>query len=415
VRTEFGRSTQVHPGASADTVVNATSTFQDGGGLALEMRGQVFCVGQSLYYAAVVVLGAANVLLAAVAYAQRARQLEGRQLLESQIALAEQRNRMAEARVERLDRQVALLTAIRDSVASDRNAAFSGSRPRRREVVGVIDVGSTTVRMVVVHSDPVTGKRRAIGDERAFLHLGAEVSREGLYGRETLRNVAARVAAFQHRANVLGCSRVEIVVTAPGRQGKNPDELVAAIQRSTRRHVVSLSAEEEAQLTFIGAVSSARNGDQRFAVCDVGGGSTDIAFGTRSGGVEQTACFDLGAVTLAERHFSASPQRTRKELAQARKYAGEHLLLADPPACDLVLATGGSASALSKLVGPVVDAEAFDEALEMTTELPRRFKRRVHTQRRWSLPAGIVLLGVVQSQLGIPLTVSRAGLREGVI
>src|SRR5215213_6226975 len=259
------------------------------------LGGKVFRVEQTAYYLVVIALGVANVVLAAVAYAQRARQLAGRRLHESQIELAEQRNRMAAERVERLDQQVALLTAIRDRMPLNRHR--SGTTGER--IVGVIDVGSTTVRLVAVAAD-ADGRYGKIGDARAFQHLGAEVERDGGYSPATLRNVAANVAALQHHARGLGCAEVAIVVTAPGRIGDNPGALVAAIEHATGSPVAALTAAQEAQLCFLGAASLACHSQQRLAVCDVGGGSTEVAIGCAGVGVEQTYCFETGALSLAE-------------------------------------------------------------------------------------------------------------------
>ena len=124
-------------------------------------RGHGASVQQTAYYFVIIALGSANVVLAAVAYAQRARQLAGRRLHETQLELAEERNRMAAGRAERLDRQVELLTAIRDLLPTgrprDRAARSSAGR-----TVGVIDVGSATVRLVVAASDG-GGEPRRIG------------------------------------------------------------------------------------------------------------------------------------------------------------------------------------------------------------------------------------------------------------
>jgi hypothetical protein len=85
------------------------------------LLGQNIWVGQS-YYAVVIALGVANVVLAVIAYQQRCLQLAGRQLHEAQIALAEQRNQMAAERIDLLDQQVAPLTAIRDVMAAQLQA-----------------------------------------------------------------------------------------------------------------------------------------------------------------------------------------------------------------------------------------------------------------------------------------------------
>jgi exopolyphosphatase/guanosine-5'-triphosphate,3'-diphosphate pyrophosphatase len=362
-------------------------------------------MSQTVYSMAVILLGVANVVLAGVAYSQRARQLAGRALGERQLELAARRNEMAAARVERLDQQVSLLRGIHASIAG-------GGEGDAGEAVGVIDVGSTTVRMVVVRRRAGGGLKRIV-DERVFLHLGAEVHREGGYAKTTLRDVAARVSALEHRAACAGVARMAVVLTAPGRLGENPDELVAEIERSARSPVWALSAAQEAELAFLGAAEAAAP-RQRLAVCDIGGGSTEVAFGTAADGVERTFCFDTGALSLAERCLPKAGAAA-DDVAAARGEAERRLHLDRIPRCDLLLATGGSAKAVAKLVGPVADAAALERALELATRPPKRVRKRLPSERRRSLPAGVLLLSVVQSQLRLPVTVSQAGMREGVI
>lgn len=368
-------------------------------------------MAQSFYYALVVALGVANVVLAAIAYQQRSRQLAGRRLHEEQHALAEQRNRMAAERCDLLEQQVSLLTSIRDSIEvpqSPRPAAGSHSP------VGVIDVGSTTMRLVVVACRD-DGARKRIADQRAFLHLGAEVSTTGRYTADTLRDVAGQAAAFQHHAAMLGCRKLAVVVTAPGRRGENPHALVEALTRATGSRAFVVTPEEEAELAFLAAASSVSEPGRRIAVCDVGGGSTDIAFGTPGGGVESTACFDIGALTLAEAHFSTSKHRTDAEIDDARAAARAAVQIGDAPRPDLVLACGGSARALAKLVGPIADGDDLARGLGTAVDPPKRVARRLHPKRRWSLPAGIVLLQRIHEEFGMPITISGSGLREGII
>jgi len=266
--------------------------------------------------------------------------------------------------------------------------------------------------MVVVRRRAGGGLKRIV-DERAFLHLGAEVERDGRYAKTTLRDVAARVSALEHQAACAGAARLAVVLTAPGRLGDNPDELVAEIERSARSPVWALSAAQEAELAFLGAAEAAAP-SQRLAVCDIGGGSTEVAFGTAAGGVERTYCFDTGALSLAERRLPDGGAAA-EDVAAARREAERQLKLDQTPPSDLLLATGGSAKAVAKLVGPVADAAALERALELATHPPKRVRKRLPTERRRSLPAGVVLLSVVQSQLGLPVTVSPAGMREGVI
>jgi exopolyphosphatase/pppGpp-phosphohydrolase len=77
-----------------------------------------------------------------------------------------------------------------------------------------------------------------------------------------------------------------------------------------------------------------------------------------------------------------------------------------------VLASGGSARALRNLAAPALGAEQLDAAL---TKAVSRTPLVKNEQRRRILPAGIVILQVLHSRLGLPLTVAAGGLRDGVL
>jgi exopolyphosphatase/pppGpp-phosphohydrolase len=70
---------------------------------------------------------------------------------------------------------------------------------------------------------------------------------------------------------------METIVTAPGRQSSNVDELVDLLSDATSAPVVVLSAKDEGRLAWDGAVATHRDVDGRVAVVDLGGGSCEIA------------------------------------------------------------------------------------------------------------------------------------------
>src|SRR5262249_26015878 len=81
-------------------------------------------------------------------------------------------------------------------------------------------------------------------------------------------------------------------------------------------------------------------GNGSIVVCDVGGGSTEIAIGGHPSGVIATASFDLGAFVLAERHSRHEPP-TPSELAAAHADARQALTLEPQTTPALPLASGG--------------------------------------------------------------------------
>jgi hypothetical protein len=71
------------------------------------------------YYLSILGISVANLVLAAIAYAQRAKQIRGNALREQQVALAEARNELAERRLHCLDDQLEILSQIRDVLCPD--------------------------------------------------------------------------------------------------------------------------------------------------------------------------------------------------------------------------------------------------------------------------------------------------------
>ena len=278
--------------------------------------------------------------------------------------------------------------------------------------VAVVDVGSNTVRLLVARRD---GSGLLPLDEgREHLFLGEDVERDGRLSSARIEEAAECVAGFVHTARGLNASAVEVIVTAPGRQGANGDELVRALVAAGGAPVRVLSADEEGELAFAGAVSAAGPAGS-VAVVDVGGGSTEAVVGTTEGGPAWSKSLDIGAVRLTARFLTDDPPG-KAALAAAKDEVERHLEGFAPPLPQSALATGGTARALRKLVGKELGAGEFDAALRILGKRPAVKTAKtfgLHERRARTLAAGVIVLAALHERLGVPLQVSRAGLREG--
>ena len=182
--------------------------------------------------------------------------------------------------------------------------------------VGVIDVGSSTARLLVARVS--RGALVAVGRERAVLSLGEEIERTGRISDIKLARLAADCEDFARTASALGAVRVSVVVTAPGRQAENRTALVSTLQHATGLSVRVLSPEEEGTLAFEGAVMGAERVRDPVAVCDVGGGSTEVVVGTTDGGPAYVRTVGIGSLRLACRTLSYE-RPSKRELARARR------------------------------------------------------------------------------------------------
>ena len=80
------------------------------------------------YSIAILSISVANLVLAAIAYLQRAKQIRGNALREHQLELAETRNELAESRLRRLDDQLVLLAEIRDALCGSATGQQTAAR-----------------------------------------------------------------------------------------------------------------------------------------------------------------------------------------------------------------------------------------------------------------------------------------------
>jgi len=278
--------------------------------------------------------------------------------------------------------------------------------------VAVVDVGSNTVRLLVVRGG------RPVLSEREMLRLGADVERDGRISDSKIAHAATVVASYADQALRAGAQRLEVLVTSPGRQAANGDELVEALALASRSPARILRAAAEGRLAFVGAVGSAEPPARRtVAVVDVGGGSAQVILGTRRQGPHWQQSVDLGSQRLTSRLLSAEPPG-EWAIRRARAEVARYLAGLGPPEARAAYAVGGSARALKRIVGPRLGHEEFDFLLELVATMPavelgRRYG--IAAERTRTVAAGAVLLAAFQQLLGTPLKVVRGGLRDGAV
>jgi exopolyphosphatase/pppGpp-phosphohydrolase len=153
------------------------------------------------------------------------------------------------------------------------------------------------------------------------------------------------------------------------------------------------------------------------AVVDVGGGSAQVALGTRRTGAAWIHSIDLGSRRLTSRLLSGNPPGERATAA-ARAEVERLLDGFHPPEPRVALAVGGSARALRPIVGGRLGSAELAEATEILARTPRDelvARYDLNPQRVGTLAGGAVILTVLQQHLGTPLKVVRAGLRDGAV
>jgi len=279
-----------------------------------------------------------------------------------------------------------------------------------------IDVGSNTTRLLV--ADAPEGRLRELLTQRVFTRIGKSMGKGNRIPPEKVAECAEVIARQASLATDAGAETISLVGTAAVRDAANRDELAAASERAAGIPMRVLSEEEEAKLAFVGATKTlGAPVEGTVAVVDVGGGSTEIAIGTVAEGVTWWASFRIGSGFLADSYLRTDPPAA-SELHAVRAHVAGVFEGLERPSSDRVVAVGGSATSLRRLVGTELAYESLERSVRILAgapadEVAARFE--LDPERVRLLPAGVLIFEALTSVLGHPLMIGKGGLREGII
>jgi exopolyphosphatase/guanosine-5'-triphosphate,3'-diphosphate pyrophosphatase len=280
--------------------------------------------------------------------------------------------------------------------------------------VAIVDIGANTARLLVA-SVSETGEIVQLRRERRYLRLGDDVHRLGRIGPKKLAEAGEVARRYARIARRLGVERLETIVTAPGRQAANGEELVRVLADETDAPVVVLLGEDEGRLAWEGAVARMTDPPEVVAVADLGGGSCELAVGTPALGPAWVRSLDLGALRVTREYLDGNPPSAER-VALARSGIRELLAVFEPPRPDKTLVVGGTARAVGRIVGKRFGAAELDDLIATLTRVRAEKVTDSHgvtAERAHTLFGGTLVLDELARRLGTDLEVGRGGLREG--
>jgi exopolyphosphatase/guanosine-5'-triphosphate,3'-diphosphate pyrophosphatase len=180
------------------------------------------------------------------------------------------------------------------------------SRDRAPQRLATVDLGTNTVRLLVVEADDRGW--RPLHQTQRVTRLGEGQTGAGRLLPEPMRRTAAAVAEFARAARGLGATRVRIVATSAVREAGNRGGFVARLEAESGEPVEVVSGEDEARLTLQGVTSGLPGLGDAFVLFDIGGGSTEFVL-ARGGVAAAAVSLRLGVVPLVEAWGEPGPVR----------------------------------------------------------------------------------------------------------
>lgn len=184
--------------------------------------------------------------------------------------------------------------------------------------VAAFDCGTNSLRLLIADLDTETGRAREVVRVMRIVRLGQGVDRTGRISSTAMDRVMAAVDEFVALIRRHGAEAVRFCATSAARDAENADNFAAGIRARVGVEPEVVDGDEEARLSFNGAVRSLRASlPSPYLVVDIGGGSTELILGTPDGEVLQAQSLDIGSVRMTERHLHSDPA-TRAEIAAVR-------------------------------------------------------------------------------------------------
>lgn len=298
--------------------------------------------------------------------------------------------------------------------------------------LGVLDVGSNTVHLLVVdahrgaHPMPATS-------EKTVLRLAERLTDDGDLSEAGTDDLVLAVAEAKRSAARLGCAEMMAFATSAVRDCGNVAEVLARVRNETGVDLQVLAGADEARLTFLAARRWLGWSAGRLLMLDIGGGSLELAIGMDEE-PDYARSVPLGAGRITRERFTSDPP-SRAEVAETTKWLDDQLApvakkLAKQGEPNRVVATSKTFRTLARLTGAAPSAAGLrvrrpltESGLRQLTAFITRMSAAdladldgVSASRAHQLVAGALVAQAAMRALALQeLEICPWALREGII
>jgi len=186
--------------------------------------------------------------------------------------------------------------------------------------VGVIDIGSNSVRLVVYEG--LTRSPTPIFNEKVLAGLGREVQTTKLLAPDAVEKALAALRRFRTLCDRIDVPSLWVVATAACRDAKNGKAFVDEAERICRTRIEVISGKREAELSALGVVSGFHKPDGLMG--DLGGGSLELT-DVRGHRVQPGITLPLGGLALqdlSKKSLKKADKLVKKALSEAQLLEG---------------------------------------------------------------------------------------------
>jgi exopolyphosphatase/guanosine-5'-triphosphate,3'-diphosphate pyrophosphatase len=262
------------------------------------------------------------------------------------------------------------------------------------------------------------GRVEELDRESKVTRLGQDVDSSGRLADEAVERVFRVLDEYKQLIEENGADRVIALATSAVRDSENGDEFRSAVHDKYGFDLRTISGDEEARLTFLGA-TTAREDDQPTLVIDIGGGSTELVTGQAGDDPTFHVSTQAGSVRQTERHLHDDPPTGDQTEALRREVRG---IVEDAVPADVRrsvthgIAVAGTATQLAsvdlglaekgraRVHGHVMELDSVRRMLDQLASVPLEERKRtkgLDPDRAPTIVAGAAILVEVMESFGL--------------
>jgi exopolyphosphatase/guanosine-5'-triphosphate,3'-diphosphate pyrophosphatase len=273
--------------------------------------------------------------------------------------------------------------------------------------VAVVDIGTNSTRLLI--ADVSGGNVTEIERRTTVTRLGQGVDHSGELHPDATARVYAALDTYKKLIDDNNVDTTTGVLTSAVRDARNGTAFTATVNERYAINARTITGDEEARLTYLGATSDRASDPRPRVVIDVGGGSTELVVG-HGATVDFHASTQAGVVRQTERFLRSDPPRPEElqllqaEVAEIFSRAVPEIIRARVSHGIAVAGTATSCAAILQELDPYdparvhgfrllrAQAEMLLARLAAMTLAQRRRVTGLHPDRAPAIVAGVILL-----------------------
>ncbi len=181
--------------------------------------------------------------------------------------------------------------------------------------LGIIDIGSNTMRLVIMEITPL-GHYRIVNELKRSARLAEGLDINNYLSDEKIQEGYSVLKAFKRMCDALNVTKIVAVGTAALRKAQNSNILIDKVQEKLDFDIRIIDGLQEAKYAFLGTINNIKI--DKGIIIDIGGGSTEFIC-IDKGHIKHALSMPFGTIDI-KRHLGNPEEDTLGDYEQLSRF-----------------------------------------------------------------------------------------------